>query len=206
MTFLFASVPVSLLYAAPISVVVVLAAIMQSRARKQVVAASKIATKVVAQKALREFLKDQGLENVEVVQSADYSKNAYDAARDRIELSPDAIDSIDVGSIALALRAGSGAVAAKRAPEKASFVAKLRTTETLAFWVVFCAFAFGIMANSAPLNAVAWGCLVALFVLERVRANVVAKLDVGAESFARESKLFEPDLAEAIVKTMRALR
>ena len=115
----FATIPTAVLYAAPIAIVFIIACVLQVGSQKIVNSASKEVTSTTADAALKAFLNANEIKEVDVVPSADYTYNDYDLESRSIKLSPDVIGSVDVNSVALALRAGGRALAFQNEPERA---------------------------------------------------------------------------------------
>ena len=197
------SIPVPVLYAIPIASVVALSQWNRCRSRRQIEKASETIARIAAEDALKEYLKTNRLD-VPIEKSDDYTENDFDVAKGVVKLSPDAFGSVDVGSIAYALVAGSQAAQNASDASTLTLVSKLRRLETYGFWLVFCVLSFGIMSSSAPLTTVGYALAIAVGIVSRLRKSKVRKMNESAKRFAAESPLFAPQIASELQKTIDA--
>lgn len=197
---------VSLYYFLPLIPILYVAWLVQHKSSQCIMKSSKTPTKVVADDALDLFLKQKDLGSIETVKSDDYSQNEYVESQDKIFLSPDVLGSVDVCSIALALRAGAQAEAAKKQPLILKTIDKLRNAQTLLFWVVFCLLAFGIMTASLVLTIVGYVLLAIYCALSRRQKSILKSIDDSAVAFVKAQKLLAPEQTAELERVVAAER
>ncbi len=175
-------------------------------AQRQVDRSSKHATSTLAYELLESFLRSVNLNDVKVTRGENYLKNEYDASENAIELSPDVIDSIDVHSLALALRAGAQAATAKQRPHILATLAKIRNAQTLLFWTTFCILSFGIMASSYTISAIGYAVLACVYFCAHTQRNLKREIDDVAIAFMRKSKVLPEAQQEELERVFAAQR
>lgn len=161
---------------------------------------------VASDVALAAFLKEVDLTDVEVVKSENYMQNEYDAAKNKILLSPDTLGRRDVASVALALRAGAQAVAERREPEKPRRVRALHAAENIAFWGAFSILAFGIMSATLATTLLGYGLVALVYGLWRVRTKILREIDAVALKFAKTNPAIPQETARLVEQALKAER
>ncbi|MBR5243850.1 MAG: zinc metallopeptidase [Thermoguttaceae bacterium] len=161
---------------------------------------------VASDVALAAFLKEVDLTDVEVVKSENYMQNEYDAAQNKIFLSPDTLGRRDVASVALALRAGAQGVAERRAPEKPRRVRALHAAENITFWGAFSILAFGIMSSTLATTVLGYALVALVYSLWRVRTKILREIDDVALKFAQTNATIPQDTARLIEQALKAER
>ena len=156
--------------------------------------------------AIAAFLQEVDLTDVEVVKSENYMQNEYDAAQNKILLSPDTLGRRDVASVALALRAGAQAVAERRAPEKPRRVRALHAAENITFWGAFSVLAFGIMSSTLATTGVGYALVALVYGLWRVRVKILREIDAVALKFAKTHPSIPQETARLIEQVLKAER
>lgn len=203
---IFATIPASILYAVPIAVVFTIVGVLHYAAQKTVNSASKKITSTAAEDALVAFMNANNMGDVRVVASADYTYNDYNLDSNSIELSPDVIGSVDVNSVALALRAGGRALAFRNEPERATRMKKLQRFGSLVFWLAFCVLSFGIMSSSLECSAAGYVVVVLVGLINLCEKNAQKKIDAQVESFVDSTNLFDAQTKVSIKKSLAATR
>ncbi|MBQ5789638.1 MAG: zinc metallopeptidase [Thermoguttaceae bacterium] len=161
---------------------------------------------VASDVALAAFLKEVDLTDVEVVKSENYMQNEYDAAKNKILLSPDTLGRRDVASVALALRAGAQAVAERREPEKPRRVRALHAAENIAFWGAFSILAFGIMSATLATTFLGYALVLLVYGLWSVRTKILRDVDGVALKFAKTNPAIPETTARLIEQVLKAER
>lgn len=175
-------------------------------AQRQVDRSSKHATSTIASELLERFLRSADLNDVKATRGENYLKSEYNASKNTIELSPDVIDSIDVHSLVLALRAGAQAVSAKQRPHLLATLAKIRNAQTLLFWTTFCILSFGIMASSYTISAIGYVVLACVYFCAHTQRKVKREIDDVAIAFMRKSKVLPEAQQEELERVFTAQR
>lgn len=178
----------------------------QIRADRCVRKLTDVDAQIRSDAALAAFLKEVDLTDVEVVKSENYLQNEYDAAQNKIFLSPDTLGRADVASVALALRAGAQAVAERRSPEKPRRARTLHASENIAFWGAFSVLAFGIMSSTLATTILGYALVAVVYGLWRVRAKILREIDSVATNFARTSALIPDETARDVEDVLKAER
>ena len=180
--------------------------LLQRSATRTVEAASKKAVEVVSKDALEKFLSDSGLEKIDVVKSSSYVQNEFDEKENKIYLSPETFESIDLGSLALALRAGAQAITVREQTGFAAVASKFRGFQTLFFWLAFGVLAFGIMSGQLATSGIGYLIALASWLCGKLKRDSLKKIDDVAVEFVRKSELLPSDALEALERTLSALR
>ncbi len=203
---IFATIPAGVLYAIPVAVIFTVAWLLQYFSQKIVKSASENVTSTTADAALKEFLNANGLNDVSVVPSADYTYNDYNVETGSIELSLDVIGCVDVNSVVLALRAGGRALAFHNHPERAAHLKRLQRVGTVVFWIAFCVLSIGIMSSSLAGSVAGYGVAVLVGLINLCEKSVQKKFDAQVESFVDATSLFDSQTKDAVKKTLAATR
>ena len=178
----------------------------QIRADRSVRKLTDVDAGVASDVALAAFLKEVDLTDVEVVKSENYMQNEYDAAQNKILLSPDTLGRRDVASVALALRAGAQAVAERRSPEKPSRVRALHAAENITFWGAFSILAFGIMSATLATTLLGYGLVALVYGLWRVRTKILREIDSVALKFSKTTPTIPQEKARLVEQVLKAER
>ncbi len=178
----------------------------QIRADRRVRKLTDVDAEIRSDAALAAFLQEVDLTDVEVVKSENYLQNEYDAAQNKILLSPDTIGRRDVASVALALRAGAQAVAERREPEKPRRVRALRAAENIVFWGAFSILAFGVMSATLATTILGYALIAVVWALWRIRVKTMRELDAVALKFAQNYSQIPAETARGVAAVLRAER
>ena len=198
--------PLSIILAIPLIPFFLVAWLTQRSASKVVDKTSKIALQEVSEKVLRQYLDEHNLAKVEVDKSSDYSQNYYSVEDGKIYLSPDVMGAVDVCSVATALRAGAKALSEYKGENPLSTIGKIRSAQTLVFWIAFGIVAVGVMASSISISVCGYLFVIVAWGLGRYRHHVEKKIDQSALDFARSSKAIPENLFAEFEKATAALR
>lgn len=190
----------------PLIPLFVVAWLLQRSATRTVEAASKKAVEVVSKDALEKFLSDSGLEKIDVVKSSSYVQNEFDEKENKIYLSPETFESVDLGSLALALRAGAQAKTVREQTGFAATASKLRGFQTLFFWVAFGVLAFGIMSGQFATSGIGYLIALASWLCGKLKRDALKKIDDVAVEFVQKNELLPSDALETFERTLSALR
>lgn len=196
----------SLLYALPALPIFCVGWFSQIRADRCVRKMTDVDAGVRSDVALAAFLQEVDLTDVEIVKSENYMQNEYDAAENKIFLSPDSLGHADVASVALALHAGAQAVAERRSPEKPRRIRSLHAVENIGFWGAFSILAFGIMSTTLATTALGYALVAFVWGLWRVRTKTLSEIDSVALKFAQTNSLFSKEAADGVAQTLNAER
>lgn len=178
----------------------------QIRADRCIRKLTDVDARVVSDAALAAFLKEVDLTDVEVVKSENYMQNEYDAAQNKIFLSPDTLGRRDVASLGLALRAGAQAVAERREPEKPRRVRALHAAENITFWGAFSILAFGIMSSTLATTLLGYALVLLVYGLWNVRTKILRDVDGVALKFAKTNSLISQETARLVEQALKAER
>ncbi|MBR4834184.1 MAG: zinc metallopeptidase [Thermoguttaceae bacterium] len=178
----------------------------QIRADRRVRKLTDVDAEVRSDAALAAFLQEVDLTDVEVVKSDNYMQNEYDAAENKIFLSPDTLGRRDVASVALALRAGAQAVAERREPEKPRRVRTLHAVENVSFWGAFGVLAFGIMSSTLATTILGYALAAFVWALWRIRVKILREIDAVALKFAKNDASIPDATARGVEEVLAAER
>lgn len=196
----------SILYFLPLLPALIYAWVKGNAAHKRILESSKSDSKIVARDLLTMFLKAKSMDDIQIAKGDNYLQNVYVESENRIDLSPDTIDSVDVASLALVLRAGAQAATVKQSPQTLQMLAKLRNIQTILFWTVFCILAFGIMTSSLVISIVGYVLLCGVLYCGHIQRKLKSDIDNIAIEFMRQTAILPQDKQAELEEVFAANR
>lgn len=169
-------------------------------------ALSQIPTPILANDALTIFLQKKQMDEVQTIKSEDYMQNEYVSRDNKIYLSPDVFDSVDVYSNALALRAGAQAYCAKTRPYILNSIDKTKNVQTILFWIDFCLLSFAIMTSSLALSVAGYILLAVVYVVANFQRGLKKEIDRVVVGFLHKTQLLSSELTVDIERALAAER